>query len=273
MTDRRPVVLSISSDSSSCEEDEEGGDDGDMEVEKQQGNGDIIDVLYARRKLNDCHILEVVHMLADEMFPEMPNPRQCIAHIDSCFTATYANPPPANNNNSAVRRRTVGHMATYFAPESEAAVTVIPIHDADHWSLMIYFNEQGVFYCFDSLGDYHREYKLSLLRRLCNDNILVRLRETRVVWVHSRRQAELFECGQYVFMFLYSFLRQLIPPPNLQPQRQLTQKQRQYHRKLVDDIVAFEAALSRYVNKHCRPTNRLVFLRGLIAWIHEKRNY
>lgn len=265
------IVCSSSSSSSSSSD----SDSSEEEISGDNG-GDIVDVLYARRKLDDRHILLVVQMLADEMFPEMPNPRLCIAHIDSCFTELYMNPPV---NNDVRRRRIINHMATYFAAtnsEAAAAVTVIPIHDADHWSLLIYFNEQGVFYCFDSLGNYHREYKLSLLRRLCNDNILVRLRETRVMWVYSRRQDELFECGQYVFMFLYSFLRQLIPPPSPPLSyggHPLQQQQQQYRRRLVDNIGQFEHALSRYVSKHCRPTNRLAFLRGLIAWIHEKRNY
>lgn len=260
------IVCGSSSSSNSSE------DDGSSNGMDEEGGGDIIDVLYARRNLDDCHILMVVQMLADEMFPEMPNPRHCIAHVDSCFTALYMDSPV---NNDARRRRNTGHMATYFAADSEASVTVMPIHDSDHWSLLIYFNEQGVFYCFDSLGDYHRDYKLRLLRRLCNDHILVRLRETRVVWVHSRRQAELFECGQYVFMFLYSFLRQLIPPPSdEQPVKQRQQQQqRQIRRRLVYDIAQFEKALGHVVHKHCRPDNRLVFLRGLIAWIHEKRNY
>ena len=270
------IICDSSSSNSNEDESEEDGSDSSSNGMDQEGGGDIIDVLYVKRNLNDCHILMVVQMLADELFPEMPNPRQCIAHIDSLFTSAYMDPPV---NNDALRRRHVQQMATYFAPESEAAVTVIPIHDENHWSLMIYFNEQGVFYCFDSLDDYHKQRKLALLRRLCNDQILVRLQETRVVWVHSRRQSELFECGQYVFMFLYSFLRLLTPPPHLQQLLQQQQRQNSgqsgpgYMRTLVNDINAFEAALAKYVRTHCRPDKRLVFLRGLIAWIHERRNY
>jgi hypothetical protein len=164
-------------------------------------------------------------------------------------------------------------MAAFFVGPSARAITVVPIHTEDHWSLLLYFNEHRTFYGFDSLGAYHRDYMKDFMRTLCDDGILTDTDHTSIVWVPSRRQSMLYECGQYVFMFLYSFLKQVLLVLESRPPLPLGSQRRRHKSCLVLDTKRFDHDLRQYVAERCCEQYRMRFIASLIVWIHEKRQY
>ena len=172
-------------------------------------------------------------------------------------------------------------MASYFSLERrrQGGITVIPIHDDDHWSLLVYLNAYRAFYTFDSYDAYHHNYVIRFIDKLGTDDILVSLRDETIVAIPCPRQRYLYECGQYVFMFVYSFFtvwldavetRAVVPVEGTV--RQQTRRVRK-NRNCPVDLPPFNEQLQSMILEKCKEKCRGVFITALNELIHERRKY
>lgn len=102
----------------------------------------------------------------------------------------------------------------------------VPLHAANHWSLLYYNSRLGRWYHYDSLGTYHRGYVNSFMRYLAREGIVpAREVDTALAAIADEsvaqytmhrpsRQREGWECGFHVLMFMRCILGN-----NLQPLR------------------------------------------------------
>lgn len=244
---------------------------------REEEEKDIVDVLRAKQNLNDNHVLYILNLFIDSMFGN----EACIAIIDSVFTALYMKKKRTAKETDVVIERRRRSMAVYFDRSDYSvdnrvinnikrhkSVTVIPIHTNNHWSLLVYFNDHRQFYHFDSFDHCHHDYVIDVIDKLVTDKIIVDVHNTKITVLDSTPQVDSYECGQFVAMFLYAFLKVIQNENNNRPVRRGT--------KLcicIDDIVHFNEVLQEYVSTRCKEANRMNFINILITQIHEKRGY
>ncbi len=204
-----------------------------MEEEEED---DVIDRIRAKQKLNASHIVYVIELLIEAYNSAI------ISFVDPAFLTLYMtskDPKPCAD------------MMRYFKGDREKPITIIPVHDDDHWSLLIYVTRYNTFYYFDSLEEHHGDYVSQIIRKMAHDDIITEVRQTHLITMKSECQVHLYECGQYLFMFIYAFFIE-------------------YNNSCA---TPFDQRLQGYVLQSCRELHRQSFLRLLMAWIHEKRDY
>lgn len=205
---------------------------------EEDDENDVIDRIRAKQKLTASHIVYVVELLIKAY-------GATVSLIDPGFIAFYMNADATNTKPCA-------DMMRFFKGDRQRPVTIMPIHDNNHWSLIIYVARYNTFYYFDSLEEYHNGYITRIMRKMVKDMIITDLWTTQITTIGSDTQAHSYECGQYLFMFIYSFFVQY----NQQP-----------------SAVPFTERLQSYVGESCRENHRQSFIRLVIAWIHESRGY
>lgn len=208
-----------------------------MEIEA--GEIDVIDSIRARQKLNASQVTYVIEMLISASGID-------ISLLDPGFIPIYM------RSNEMKPRNT---MARYFIGDRQRSITVIPIHNNDHWSLLVYVSRLNVFYHFDSLDEYHDEYIVSIIKKMVADQIITATTDTQLVSIENEGQVSNYECGQYLFMFLYAFFT-----------RYSTAHANTNRESLTCDLQA-------YVRESCREAHRQKFMLLVIHWIHESRGY
>lgn len=211
-----------------------------MEIDDNIMTGDVVDSIRTRQRLNATQITDVLHLfVSHNTFG--------LALVDPALVTLYMREEVAGKQ-SAI-------MARYFRGDKQQPVTLIPVHHDDHWSLLIYVARYTTFYYLDSLSEYHREYVVKLMRKMMTDGVIANIDSTRVTTITSECQENSYECGQYLFMFVYAFLVQY---------KQAQQQQ---------DVQSFADQLQVYVAESCRESHRQKFIRLIIAWIHDSRGY
>lgn len=213
-----------------------------MEMRIGETEMDVIDTIRAKQKLNASQVTYVLELLVGACGVN-------VALIDPGFIPIYM------RSNETKPRTT---MARYFTGDRQRPITVIPIHDNDHWSLLLYVSRFCTFYYFDSLDEYHEAYVTRVITKMVTDGIIVDTTQTQLVSIESEGQRSTYECGQYLFMFLYAFFTQY----------------KAYgvsHTEM--DRSLFTGGLQSYVRESCCELHRQKFIRLVIAWIHESRGY
>lgn len=198
---------------------------------------DVIDRIWSKQKLNASHIVQVIELLIRDRH---------ISLIDPGFLSLYM-----KTNDSQSKHVTT--MRHFFRGDKQKPVVIMPIHHSEHWSLLIYFARYTTFYYFDSLDEYHNDYVENILSKFVTDSVIKDVATTKLTTIKSETQSFNYECGQYVFMFLYAFLFQL--DKDTQP----------YDRE------AYVSLLQEYVIQSCRETHRQIFIRRIIDWILKER--
>lgn len=202
-----------------------------------ESEDDVIDRIWSKQKLNASHIVQVTELLIR---------KRHVSLVDPGFLSLYMTSDSPSKH--------VTTMKHFFRGDKQKPVVVLPINDSDHWSLLIYFARYTTFYYFDSLDEYHNDYIEKILSKFVSDSIIVDIATTKLTTITSECQSFNYECGQYVFMFIYAFLIQL--DKDVQP----------YDRE------AYVYSLQSYVTESCRETHRQTFIRRIIDWILQERD-
>lgn len=252
-----------------------------MSHSDEEEEEDIVDVLRTTQSLNDKHVLYLINIFIVSMFGN----EECIALIDSVFTTLYMkrsrpnSPKRVKESAASIERRRLS-MATYFDRSDfnerdnrvvnnirrHKSITIMPIHDSNHWSLLVYFNDHRQFYHFDSLSHYHQDYVIDVIHKLVDDKIITQIHENTITIMDCPAQLSDYECGQYVSMYLYAFLK------TIQTENHTTRMRGRPH-IYITDIEGFNQRLQEYVKSRCRECYRSTFIQILIGCIHEKRGY
>lgn len=208
-------------------------------------NNDVVDSIRTRQRLNATQITDVLHLFVSHSTIGL-------ALIDPALIALYMQEDQQQQQGGVGKQTAI--LTRYFGGDKQQPVTLIPIHDSDHWSLLIYVARYTTFYYFDSLEEYHREHVIALMRKMMNDGVIANIGSTRVTTLMSESQVNSYECGQYLFMFVYAFLAQYKLAQQL-------------------DAQSFGDQLQLYVAESCRESHRQKFIRLIIDWIHDSRGY
>lgn len=213
-----------------------------MEVDEQD-DIDVIDSIRAKQKLNASQLTYVIDLFINA-YADKTTP---VSLIDPGFLALYMKEKEAGKNHATMMR--------FFKGDKAKPITIIPIHDKEHWSLVVYLSRHTTFFYFDSLEEFHVNYVTRFINKLVFDNIVTDLENTMLTTIVSEQQAYSYECGQYVFMFLSSLfiLYNNTRPTNKGPR--------------------FEEQLQAFVKESCREKHRQSFIRTVIEWVHESRGY
>ena len=263
------------------EEEEEEGEEGveEEEVQQQQQNNikqECLELLSKNERLNAENIIYIMNLLIDNMFPE-----KYIVLIDPGFIPLYIKRRinTVNNDSHYVIEKRKDIMRYYFDHHQMNEyhyITVIPIHNNDHWSILIYLNKHRIFYQFDSLSPYHNEYIGLFITSLVRDNI-IDAHKTTLRRIKTIQQIADFECGQYIIMYLYSFLKVIMMISNKEMKKYnnnttLFITKQELERLLYtikeDKLRDFYKLLSKYTIIHCIEEYRNSFLSSLIKWIY-----
>ena len=208
------------------------------ELSDSDNDDDIIDRIRTKQKLNASHIMDVLDLFIRAYSTS-------ISLLDPGFVTLYM-----GEGEGVTKQRDT--MMRYFSGDKQRVVTIIPVHHMDHWSLVIHVTLYNTFYYFDSMGEYHNEYIMCMMSKFVSDGIINNLATTRITTIVSECQSHSYECGQYLFMFVYAFLVQY---------------------NVVKGILDFDERLQVYVSESCREYHRQSFIRLVIAWIHDSRGF
>lgn len=254
---------------------------------------ELSDRLRSEVKLNAENIVYIIEVFVNSMFEGC----NCISIVDPGFLPLYMK----SYNSNCKKKRKLNHeeseqtiekrkitMASYFNDTdydtngkvscnfyNHKSITVIPIHDEEHWSLLVYFNDFKTFYHFDSLDPYHSDYVTNVLHKIVTDEIIKDTDNTNVIPVALDRQKYAFECGHYVFMCLYGFLKVVLAMNSNKSRHKWLSRRNTLSLVLmpfivINDIDGFNANLEYYIKEKCCENNRMGFINILIEWIHNK---
>lgn len=85
----------------------------------------------------------------------------------------------------------------------EEFFVTIPLFHQYHWSLAIFIKQYKIIIHFDSIENYHKNYLEKILCYLVKMNINLK----KLSYINSSQQKGSWQCGYYLLMFNYLFLR------------------------------------------------------------------
>lgn len=232
-------------------------------VDSEEDN-DIVDRIHAHEWLNSDDILLGIAVLTTFIF----DASNWVTVIDPGMLATYADSKrkiayPDSAIAMERRRDTLTRKFEVMAPREK--LIVIPIYENDHWSVLFYMNLRRRFYFTDSMGEYHQNRISRIITDFLDDQFMEE-KGTTITFVKSRPQKHAYECGQYLFMFIYAFVKNILiaqrdhPPPSSHDFPII--------KPLVSDIDLFDQTLTAFIYNNCCEETRPTFIGGFIQKIH-----
>lgn len=219
---------------------------------------DIVDGLLDKASLNADQVMQGLQSIAISA-----GASSVLNLVDPGIINSYMK-PSSYENADITQKRTV-YIASAVSPLfTDTLASIMPLYDANHWSLLIYLRSVRRFYYFDSMGGlepspgYHNDYVFRLMGKLVKDNLISETVES-IARIECNEQESSYECGQYVVMFLDYFIRVFLMGPN-RP-RVLTR----------ENVEPSELALIKTVKTECCETNRVVFVKKFIRTIELQR--
>jgi len=124
--------------------------------------------------------------------------------IDSPDLAARNKKRPATSVEVTLRQCT----ADFAAALEGDSLLLLPLHCKGHWSLLVYRPSWSQWYCFDSMGTYHRARVEACLEALDRLKLVPATEETRVYFYDDMpRQPQSFECARYVLFYAFVLLK------------------------------------------------------------------
>lgn len=226
---------------------------------------DIIDRIYNRDWLTSDDILLGISVITTTIFGvgnwvTVIDPGNLACYIDSKEKTLF----PESLLTSNRRRDTIANQFRLVPPQGEKLI-IIPIHDDNHWSLIFYMNLSRRFYCMDSMGEYHQRRIAKIMTNFLADSFMEKV-GTKITFVESIPQAKGYECGQYIFMFIYAYIKTVLL---VQRDSTLTTKKGAVERLVqLEEIDDFDDRLNKFVYERCCEEFRKNFMLKFIQYIH-----
>lgn len=127
--------------------------------------------------------------------------------VDSLFVSLFVAQHTASD--STHRRTTIARMRTYLSGGDGSVMTLLPLHAASHWSLLILCLPHHRWYYVDSCDTVHAEHLKTVLRAIrtlampsLDDHTFIHVQQ-------APHQLADWECGHYVMLYAQQFLRTL----------------------------------------------------------------
>jgi Ulp1 family protease len=146
----------------------------------------IARMLRAKESLNDVAILNLLYLLCD-----WTETQHAMIIMDSLVVASLA-------TTSEKTRKWVRQLA---APSVQKTFILVPLHNNNHWSLLVMVPSLCCYHHFDSLGAYHHEY--ATRTRLLIDPLDQYHELVLVDSVVAPEQLSNWECGLFLLMYAY----------------------------------------------------------------------